>query len=94
MRLFSPSWAIIALVGFAIGPDAAMGQALRLPQAPEKPPDTATVALPAPVTILQQGEYPIELNTALRLAGVQNPELLLSRQRISEATAVRQMAAA
>jgi outer membrane protein TolC len=34
------------------------------------------------------------LPTALRLAGVQNPELLLARERVAEAVAVRQLAAA
>lgn len=54
------------------------------PGAPELPPGT----------ILQPGENPIDLGTALRLAGVENPELLLVRQRITEAVAARQFAAA
>src|SRR5437016_12632378 len=37
---------------------------------------------------------PIDLPSALRLAGVQNPEILLSEQRIEEAMALRQLAAA
>jgi outer membrane protein TolC len=37
---------------------------------------------------------PIDLNTALRLAGAQNPDLLIARQRIVEAEALRQLAAA
>ena len=37
---------------------------------------------------------PIDLDTALRLAGVQNPELNVARQRVLEAVAVRQLAAA
>jgi outer membrane protein TolC len=48
---------------------------------------------PPPGTILQPGEIPINLGTALRLAGAENPELLLARERISEATALRQLAA-
>src|SRR6516165_6257103 len=36
----------------------------------------------------------IDLASALRLAGVQNPEILLARQRVTEAVAVRQLAAA
>ncbi len=47
-----------------------------------------------PGTILQPGEHPIDLGTALRLAGAENPELLLARQRVVEATAVRQLAVA
>jgi outer membrane protein TolC len=37
---------------------------------------------------------PIDLNIALRLAGVQNPELNFARQRVVEAEALRQLAAA
>jgi outer membrane protein TolC len=47
----------------------------------------------APASILQPGENPIDLGTALRLAGVDNPELLLARERVSEVTALRQLAA-
>src|SRR5947209_6133214 len=36
----------------------------------------------------------IDLASALRLAGVQNPEILLARERVTEAAAVRQLAAA
>jgi outer membrane protein TolC len=36
----------------------------------------------------------IDLDTALRLAGVRNPELMIARQRITEAAAIRQYAAA
>ena len=54
-------------------------------------------ALPVPVsppTILRPEVQPIDLDTALRLAGVQNPELNVARQRVLEAVAVRQLAAA
>lgn len=37
---------------------------------------------------------PIDLATALGLAGIQNPEILLAQTRVSEATAIRQLAAA
>src|SRR5438552_5950837 len=37
---------------------------------------------------------PIDLASALQLAGVQNPEILLARQRVVEAVAQRQLAAA
>src|SRR5207237_10367091 len=36
----------------------------------------------------------IDLSTALRLAGVQNPAILLARQRVVEAVVQRQLAAA
>jgi outer membrane protein TolC len=51
---------------------------------------------PAPEspTILDPRNRPIDLNTALRLAGVQNPQLLIARQRVVEAAAQRQLAAA
>lgn len=44
--------------------------------------------------LLQQAATPIDLPTALQLAGVQNPLILLGQQRVVEAVALRQMAAA
>ena len=55
------------------------------------------IPLPVPVsppTILKPETHPIDLDTALRLAGVQNPELNVARQRVLEAAALRQLAAA
>lgn len=54
----------------------------------------AVEADPAPKTILQPGELPIDLESALRLAGAENPELLRARERVLEVTAIRQLAAA
>ncbi|WP_255597289.1 TolC family protein [Paludisphaera rhizosphaerae] len=48
----------------------------------------------SPATLLAPDVRPIDLNTALRLAGAQNPQLLIARQRVVEATALRQLAAA
>lgn len=48
---------------------------------------------PSPPTILDTEVHPIDLNTALRLAGVQNPQLMIARQRVVEAAALRQLAA-
>ncbi|HKM52309.1 MAG TPA: TolC family protein, partial [Isosphaeraceae bacterium] len=48
----------------------------------------------SPPTILHPEVQPIDLDTALRLAGVQNPELNVARQRVLEAVAMRQLAAA
>mgnify|MGYP001029731266 CR=1 FL=1 len=48
----------------------------------------------SPPTILEAEVQPLDLNTALRLAGVQNPQLLIARQRVVEAAALRQLAAA
>ena len=50
--------------------------------------------LPPAGSILDPNVNPIDLNTALQLAGVQNPELLIARQRVVEAAALRQLAAA
>src|SRR5262245_5064121 len=68
-----------------------------------KPPEN----LPAPRVIIDAGEslpsvpsilgpntQPINLPTALRLAGAQNPEILLAQERVLEAVALRQLAAA
>ena len=48
----------------------------------------------SPPTILDPNDRPIDLPTALRLGNVQNPQLMISRQRVVESTAVRQLAAA
>ena len=45
-------------------------------------------------SILSTEVHAIDLNTALRLGGVQNPDLLVSRQLVVEAVAERQLAAA
>jgi outer membrane protein TolC len=67
--------------------DEARGKDTKDQKAPVQPP-------PPPGTILQPGEHPIDLATALSLAGVQNPELLLARERVTEAAALRMLAAA
>ncbi len=54
---------------------------------------SAIVTPPSPPTILDPNVRALDLNTALRLAGVQNPQLLISRQRVVEAAALRQLAA-
>lgn len=72
---------------------------------PEGNPPTDTEKLPAPrvlegaapvlaPSILSEGSQPIDLATALKLAGVENPEILLARERVVEAVALRQLAAA
>lgn len=65
-----------------------------LPALPNDRVRPATAAVPSPPSILGPQVQPIDLNTALRLAGVQNPELNLARQRVVEAAALRQLAAA
>jgi outer membrane protein TolC len=49
---------------------------------------------PPPSSILDAQTTPIDLPAALRLAGVQNPEILLARERVTEAVAEHQLAAA
>src|SRR4051812_39023529 len=75
----------------------------RPPEIPEALPGQAPggaradIPLPVPVsppTILHPESQPIDLDTALRLAGVQNPELNVARQRVLESVAMRQLAAA
>jgi outer membrane protein TolC len=64
---------------------------------PPLPPELggAMVRLvPVAPTLLENRLVPIDLNTALRVAGVQNPDLMLARQRVVEAVALRQLAAA
>ncbi len=64
------------------------------PVLPRDWPRAVPPAVPSPPSILTTEARPIDLNTALRLAGVQNPELNLARQRVVEAAALRQLAAA
>src|SRR5689334_18893151 len=62
--------------------------------APASAPSEPPVMPPAsPPTLLDPNVRPIDLNTALRLAGVQNPQLMIARQRVVEAAALRQLAA-
>jgi outer membrane protein TolC len=65
------------------------GQPELLPPPRREPADQEA----APDSILEDQVKPIDLASALRLAGVQNPEILLARERIEEALAQRQLAA-
>jgi len=56
--------------------------------------EAPTPLLPPSPSILGANVAPIDLSTALRLANVQNPDLLLARQRVVEAAALQQLAAA
>src|SRR4051812_25552088 len=90
-----PPW---LLLGVLLNAVAARGQ---VPDSPPIPPssqpadgdDSASLLLPPAPSILDPAIRPIDLNTALELAGVQNPELLIARQRVVEAAALRQLAA-
>jgi outer membrane protein TolC len=59
--------------------------------APRALPPQPTTAGPQPAC---PAGTPIDLAAALRLAGVENPEILIARTRVVEAVAVRQLAAA
>ena len=66
-----------------------------MPRTPAvNPNDPAPPVAPNPSTILAGEVQPIDLGSALRLAGLQNPGLLLARQLVVEAVAERQFAAA
>jgi outer membrane protein TolC len=75
-----------------------------LPPVPVAPDGGGNVPVPAAAAVpaeanpfaalLGPDEMPIDLGSALRLAGVNNPQILLARQRVVEAVALRQFAAA
>lgn len=66
--------------------------AVAQPPGPASPADGAYPRAARPPAAAP-ADSPIDLGTALRLAGVDNPELLLARQRVTEAAALRQLAA-
>jgi outer membrane protein TolC len=83
-------------IGLLIACIAAAGPIARA-QAPDQPTVLGSAVPPAPPrsrSILNREVSPIDLNTALRLAGVQNPDVLVARQRVLEAVAQRQLAVA
>lgn len=62
-------------------------------QPADPPPRPPAAAARPDVPVAAPADSPIDLGTALRLAGAENPELLLARQRVTEAAALRQLAA-
>ncbi|MFO0954014.1 MAG: TolC family protein [Isosphaeraceae bacterium] len=65
------------------------------PAAPPGAQRSAELAIqPSPPTLLDANVRPIDLGTVLRLANVQNPQLMIARQRVVESEALRQLAAA
>jgi outer membrane protein TolC len=60
----------------------------------KQPPKIEDAKFPSIPTLLDKECRPIDLASALQLAGVQNPEILLARERVVEAAALRQLAAA
>ncbi len=90
-------------LGIAVGLLLWLGQLN--PLAAKAPPDSVSgsEALPTPRPLTPGGVapagpdrpvQPIDLRSALRLAGIRNPEILLARERVAEAVAARQLAAA
>src|SRR5579884_1299291 len=61
---------------------------------PLPPPVEAVPTADASTSVLPPLAKPIDLASALQLAGVANPEILLARERVIEAVAARQLAAA
>jgi outer membrane protein TolC len=88
----------VGLAGVAVGlsappaetPSAASAARLGQPVATEEAVGEESFL----ASLLSTGVMPIELGSALRLAGVNNPQILIARQRVVEAMALRQLAAA
>lgn len=72
----------------------AAGEAPVLAQKPAPAAPKDAVDLTPPASILTDEFKPIDLPSALRLAGAQNPEIQLAQERVLEAVALRQLAAA
>ncbi len=92
-----PRWCAAGLVSAVLlGGAGLLGAA-----PPDKPMDLnpprpvkETELPPSPASILDPQTAPIDLPSVLKLAGVQNPEILLARERITEAVAEHQLAVA
>jgi outer membrane protein TolC len=67
--------------------------AIKVLPATDVGPGNATATAP-PQSILGTDTKAIDLDSALRLGGVRNPQILIARQRVIEAVAQRQLAAA
>jgi outer membrane protein TolC len=101
LRWISWSAAGVLAAGLCGSPRAALAQpptdgAPKAGEALPQPRPVAPAQEPlAPVnSVLDNQLLPIDLASALQLAGVQNPEILLARERVVEAVALRQLAAA
>jgi outer membrane protein TolC len=88
---FAHGWCcgIVSLLVTASPVAFAQNKSDTLPQ-----PKTVEPSLAPPSSILDAQTTPIDLPSALRLAAAENPELLLARERVTEAIAERQLAAA
>ncbi len=94
---YRKTWRIAAaVVAIAALGDSGSGQP---PRPQSAPPPAATMLAPdagttAPPSILGPDTCLIDLDSALRLAHVGNPDLMIARERVTEAAALRQLAAA
>src|SRR5262245_20711292 len=89
-------WLALLLAGWCEGTGALLAQSSANggSKATEQLPPPKTVPAGPSTGLLEAQVLPIDLTSALRLAGVQNPQILLAQQRVEEAVAVRQLAAA
>ena len=78
----------------ALGNSSPRADASKLPGMPASSMARSVDAIPSPPSILGGEVRPIDLTSAFRLAGVENPELNVARQRVLEAAAMRMFAAA
>ncbi len=81
-----PGLLILLLVGGLFRDACAADEKLSAPRTVSEPP-------PLVGSILNEQVNPIDLGSALRLADVENPQILLARERVVEAVALRQLAA-
>jgi outer membrane protein TolC len=89
-------WPALLCAGFCIGPGAVFAQApveMGMQSVDTLPPPRLAGPLNAAPPAGPQAA-PIDLESALRLAGVQNPEIALALQRVEESAALRLLAAA
>lgn len=92
-------WQATSALAWQLTPEMVRAASTIQPVAPDALPNSApqtNIYSPkdyAP-TLLDDQFTPIDLPSAVRLAGVQNPDLFLARQRVVEAAALRQLAAA
>jgi outer membrane protein TolC len=89
-------WPALLLVGYCIGDGTVLAQAPSgaAKQNPDTLPPPRLAAQPNAIQMPGVQTAPIDLDSALRLAGVQNPEIQLALQRVEEWVALRQLAAA
>jgi outer membrane protein TolC len=92
-------WPIAAVLLFSLGllcPEAPGQQPAekKTEDLPQPRPLPGTTSTPPAASLLNPQVTPLDLCTALKLAGVYNPEMLLARQRVTAADAQRQLAAA